>query len=135
MSELPESHIQELLATATDMRGRAYAPYSKFQVGAALRTTDGRVFTGCNVENTSYGLTVCAERNAIASAVAGGMQPRELAALVVVADTPEPVTPCGACRQVIVEFLAEDGVVIGANLAGETRQWTAEELLPGHFKL
>ncbi len=134
MDELLED-IQELLTAATTVRQRAYAPYSNFQVGAALRTADGRVFVGCNVENTSYGLSVCAERNAIAAAVAGGMQPRELAALVVVADTADPVTPCGACRQVIVEFLAEDGVVIGANLAGETRQWTTEELLPGRFKL
>ena len=133
---MPDSeHIPELLNSAVEARECAYAPYSNFQVGAAVRTEDGRLFTGCNVENTSYGLTVCAERNAIGAAVAGGMKPRELDLIVVVADTDDPVSPCGACRQVLVEFLAEDGIVIGANLSGDTRQWTAMELIPGRFKL
>lgn len=83
-------------------REMAYAPYSKFQVGAVLVAKDGRIFTGCNVENISYGLTMCAERVAIGSAVAAGVE--EIIAAVVVADTESPISPCGACRQVLAEF-------------------------------
>lgn len=91
-----------LLPIAWEVRNRAYAPYSKFQVGAALLGTDGLIYRGCNVENLSFGLTICAERNAIAQAIAAGC--RSFTALVVVADTREPVSPCGACRQVMAEF-------------------------------
>jgi cytidine deaminase len=103
----------------------AYAPYSTFAVGAALFAADGRVFSGCNVENLSYGLTQCAERTAICSAVAAGV--REFVMLVVVADTALPVSPCGACRQVMAEF----GVprVILANRS-ERLEFTLDELLP-----
>ncbi len=92
----------KLLPAAWEVRERAYAPYSKFHVGAALLGTDGVIYKGCNVENLSFGLTICAERNAIAQAVAAGC--REFQALVVVADTHAPVSPCGACRQVMAEF-------------------------------
>ena len=103
----------------------AYAPYSKFQVGAALLAKDGRIFLGCNVENISYGLTNCAERVAIGAAIAAGV--REFVAVAVVADTGVPISPCGACRQVLAEF----GVpkILLANRS-ECIEFTLAELLP-----
>jgi cytidine deaminase len=117
--------VDELVAAAWMARESAYAPYSRFAVGAAVLAADGRVFAGCNVENLSYGLTQCAERTAICSAVAAGV--RDFAMLAVVADTAVPVSPCGACRQVMAEF----GVprVILAN-RGERLEFSLEELLP-----
>lgn len=114
-----------LIKAAWETREKAYAPYSKFHVGAALLAEDGRVFTGCNVENLSYGLTNCAERVAIGAAVAAGV--RRFRAVAVVADTSAPISPCGACRQVLAEF----GVprVLLANRA-ERIEFTLEELLP-----
>lgn len=103
----------------------AYAPYSKFAVGAALLTADGRIFRGCNVENLSYGLTQCAERTAICAAVAAGA--REFTVLAVVADTAVPISPCGACRQVMAEFGLPR--VILANQS-EQVEFSMEELLP-----
>ncbi len=93
---------EQLITAAWAVRERAYAPYSHFQVGAALLTKQGDIFTGCNVENLSYGLTNCAERVAIGSMIAAGQ--REISQLVVVADTGQPISPCGACRQVLAEF-------------------------------
>lgn len=95
-------NADELVEVAWTAREFAHAPYSRFAVGAAILAADGRVFTGCNVENLSYGLTQCAERTAICSAVAAGV--REFSMLVVVADTAVPISPCGACRQVMAEF-------------------------------
>lgn len=114
-----------LVEAAWQAREHAHAPYSNFAVGAALLAADGKIFTGCNVENLSYGLTVCAERVAIGTAVAAGA--RDFVALAVVADTAVPVSPCGACRQVMAEF----GVpkVWLANRA-ERMEFTLEELLP-----
>ena len=117
---------EQLLDAATAVRLRAYAPYSNFQVGAALLAKDGRIFTGCNVENLSYGLTICAERNAIFAAVAAGV--REFDAIAIVADTREPVSPCGACRQVMAEF--GDFKIIAATLAGRVFESTVAALLP-----
>jgi len=91
-----------LIELAWQTRDRAYAPYSSFHVGAAVQDARGNIFTGCNVENLSFGLTICAERAAIATAVAAGS--RDLRAVVVVADTDTPISPCGACRQVMAEF-------------------------------
>jgi cytidine deaminase len=114
-----------LVAAAWRVRDAAYAPYSNFAVGAALLASDGRVFTGCNVENISYGLTNCAERVAIGAAIAAGV--REFLAVAVVADTGVPISPCGACRQVLAEFY-----VPRVLLANRTQQleFTLEELLP-----
>ena len=117
---------QQLLAAATAVRLRAYAPYSNFQVGAALLAKDGRIFTGCNVENLSYGLTICAERNAVFAAVAAGV--REFEAIAIVADTREAISPCGACRQVMAEF--GDFKIISATLDGRTFESTVAALLP-----
>jgi len=124
-----------LLDLARRSRERAYAPYSRFQVGAALQTKDGRVFHGCNVENAAYGLCNCAERTALFSAIAAGCKPGDFSAIAVIADTPEPVTPCGSCRQVMAELCASDMPVLLANVAGATRQTTVEALLPGGFRL
>ncbi len=115
-----------LIAAATAARLQAYAPYSNFQVGAALLATDGRLFTGCNVENLSYGLTICAERNAVFAAIAAGV--REFEAIAIVADTREPISPCGACRQVMAEF--GDFKIISATLDGRTFESTVAILLP-----
>lgn len=124
--------LEELAAAARDASTRAYCPYSRFPVGAALRTSDGRVFTGCNVENASYGLTVCAERNAIFNAVGAGA--REIRTLVIYTPTEAPVTPCGACRQVLVEFGRNADVVCCC--AGDQRlAFKASELLPHGFTL
>jgi cytidine deaminase len=116
---------EALVEAAWNARQRAYAPYSNFAVGAALLAADGRIFGGCNVENLSYGLTNCAERVAIGAAVAAGV--RDFVAVAVVADTGVPISPCGACRQVLAEF----GVprVILANRT-ECIEFTLEELLP-----
>lgn len=119
----------ELVARATEAREWAYVPYSGFAVGAALLTRSGEVFTGCNVENASHGLTVCAERVAIFNAVSRGQ--RNFAALAVVADTEGVCSPCGACRQVMAEF--GDFRVIMANVRGDRRSSSVAELLPAAF--
>ena len=122
---------KELLEAALAARERAYAPYSKFLVGAAVRAESGKIYTGCNIENASYGLTVCAERNALFSAVGAGE--RKFTALCVVGDTQEPISPCGACRQVMAEFKVP--CIILANLKGDVKEYTLEELLPLSFNL
>jgi cytidine deaminase len=127
--------LDELLTLARAAREHAYAPYSRFHVGAAVLTRDGRTFGGCNVENAAYGLCNCAERTALFSAVAAGCRPGDFAAIAVVADTPEAVTPCGACRQVMVELCDEATPVLLANLTGATRETSVAALLPGSFKL
>ena len=116
---------ENLVLAAWRARDAAHAPYSKFAVGATLLAVDGRVFSGCNVENLSYGLTMCAERVAIGAAIAAGA--REFREVVVVADTAVPISPCGACRQVLAEF----GVPV-AVIANRTEQleFRLEELLP-----
>lgn len=120
---------KELMKIARKARQNAYAPYSHFAVGAALLTESGKVYTGCNIENASYGLTCCAERNAIFAAVGAGE--RRFKMLAVAADSPEPVAPCGACRQVIAEFGIP--LVVMGNLKEATKTMTAEELLPYGF--
>ena len=118
---------QQLVTQAIEVAGRAYAPYSRFHVGAVLVGKDGRIFAGCNVENISFGLTICAERNAVFAAVAAGC--REFERIVVVADTEVPASPCGACRQVLAEF-NPDLVVVLSNFHGLTETFRLSELLP-----
>lgn len=127
--------LADLLPLARAARALAYAPYSGFHVGAAVLTRDGRTFSGCNIENASYGLCNCAERTALFSAIAAGCRPGDFVALAVIADTPEPVSPCGACRQVMAELCDEATPVLLANTAGATRETSVAALLPGSFRL
>ena len=127
--------VDDLIRAARAARAFAYAPYSRFLVGAAVLTRNGRVFAGCNVENASYGLSNCAERTALFCAVAAGFGLGDLTHLAIVADTEEPVAPCGACRQVMLELGGGNLVVVQANLRGAVAQTTAEALLPAAFSL
>jgi cytidine deaminase len=127
--------MDELLERAKNARERAYAPYSRFKVGAALLTTDGSVFDGCNVENASYGLCNCAERTAFFSAIAAGYTRDQFAALAVIGDTDGPIAPCGACRQVIIELGGPQLTIRLGNLNGAIRDTTAREQLPDAFYL
>ncbi|MBD3765507.1 MAG: cytidine deaminase [Rhodobacterales bacterium] len=120
-----------LLDTARAVRENAYVPYSRFKVGAALRTPSGRIHAGCNVENAAYPEGTCAEAGAIAAMVAAGET--RITELLVIADCPEPVPPCGGCRQKIAEFAAPDVPVTMCTTDGQTRVMTVAELLPGVF--
>ena len=121
---------KDLIDVAKKARENAVAPYSNFKVGAALETESGEVFTGCNVENASYGLTVCAERVAIWKALSEGE--REFRQIVVIADTDELTPPCGACRQIIWEFCGDIPVTL-ANLHGKSEMVKMSALLPRAF--
>jgi cytidine deaminase len=120
-----------LVDDARAVRERAYAPYSNFKVGAAVRTTSGTVFVGCNVENVAYPEGTCAEAGAIAAMIAAGET--EIAEVAVIADSPMPVTPCGGCRQKLAEFGAGEVPVTMATLGGVVQETTLAELLPGAF--
>src|SRR5262245_62858941 len=122
--------IPALVAAASAARERAYAPYSRFPVGAAVLTASGRIFPGCHVENAAYPACLCAERVALTSASAAGE--REIVALAVIADTAGPVSPCGTCRQVLHE-LAPRCIVVLANVRGQTLQTTPQAHLPREF--
>lgn len=124
-----EQELQKLIQAAIEMRKQSYSPYSNFAVGAAVLSNDGYIYGGCNIENASYGLTNCAERTAIFNAVSDGK--RNISAIAIVADTDKPCSPCGACRQVIGEFKIP--CIIMANLKGEYKTVTLEELLPFSF--
>jgi cytidine deaminase len=121
---------QELIEAARAVRERAFAPFSNFKVGAALETSDGEILTGCNVENASYGLTMCAERVAIFKAISEGRT--KFTRLAVVADTAELTPPCGACRQIIWEFCGDIPLTM-ANLTGQTETLQMSDLLPRAF--
>jgi len=125
-----KEEFKKLIKEAEKARKRAYTPYSKFQVGAAVLCADGKIFTGCNIENASFGLTVCAERVAIFKAISEGSTKFE--AIAVIGDTDKPCSTCGACRQVISEF-GEDIPLIMANLKGDVKIKKIKELLPEAF--
>jgi cytidine deaminase len=123
-------HLVEL---AKEARENAYAPYSQFKVGSALVDNNGLIHKGCNVENAAYGPTNCAERTAIFRAIADGAAPGKFRAIAIVGDTPQPITPCGVCRQVLIELCDPNMPVYMANLRGELIEATVAELLPGAF--
>lgn len=127
---ISKSQAKKLIALASKTRRNAYAPYSKFKVGAAVLSKKGKMFSGCNVENASYGLTCCAERTAIFNAVSAGQ--RQLTAIAIVFDDKALGSPCGACRQVIREFGIGMQVVL-ANLKGDYKIMTIDELMPLSF--
>ncbi|GAI31795.1 unnamed protein product [marine sediment metagenome] len=122
-----KEEYKKLIKEAEKARKRAYTPYSKFKVGAAVLCADGKIFTGCNIENASFGLAVCAERVAIFKAISEGSTKFEV--IAVIGDTDKPCFPCGACRQVISEF-GEDIPLIMANLKGDVKIKKIKELLP-----
>ncbi len=123
---------QEWIDVAVDALTKAYVPYSKFPVGAALITESGEVFQGCNIENASFGLTNCAERTAFFKAVSEGNV--SFSHLVVAGNTEEPISPCGACRQVMVEFCKPDMPVTLVNTKGDIKETTVSGLLPYSFE-
>ena len=130
---MKENEVLNLIDKARGARDKAYAPYSDFKVGAALIDNNDIVTTGVNVENGSYGLTNCAERSAVFSAVAKGM--KSIKAIAIIADTSAPVSPCGACRQVISEFCDENTSIILANMRNEYKVVNINDILPYKFKL
>ena len=125
--------VEQLISEARAAREKAYAPYSNFKVGAAVLTRDGKVYRGCNIENAAYGLTNCAERTAFFAAIADGYKPGDFAQLAVIGETEGPISPCGACRQVILELGGADLVVILANLENAVEISSPAALLPGAF--
>ncbi|MFS1513518.1 cytidine deaminase [Chengkuizengella sp. SCS-71B] len=126
---------EKLMNKAIEAMDSAYAPYSNFRVGAALLSDDDVIHMGCNVENAAYGPTNCAERTAMFRAIADGYKPKSFKAIAVAGDTEDPISPCGVCRQVLVELCSEQMPVILVNLKGEHFETTVSELLPGAFKL
>lgn len=124
----------QFIATAIAARDKAYAPYSQFKVGAVLVGANGELFSGCNVENVAFSPSNCAERTALFRAISDGYAPRSFQALVVIADTDDPIAPCGVCRQVMMELCDPQMRVIQANLNGQIRETTVAQLLPDAFQ-
>ncbi len=122
--------MDPLIEAALRVRGNAHAPYSKFKVGAAVECEDGRVFAGCNIENATYGLTVCAERVALHNAISAGA--RRFTRIAVAADSERLTPPCGACRQILWEFCGDAEITL-VNLAGQTETLRLRDLLPRPF--
>lgn len=133
MQILNEDMKLQLLNHAKQAMARAYTPYSKFNVGAALLTEDDTIIYGCNIENVAYGPSNCAERTALFSAIAQGHKPRTFKAIAVIGDTPDPITPCGVCRQVLLELLGNQAIIILGNNNGQWRETTVNALLPDGF--
>ncbi|EFM12770.1 cytidine deaminase [Paenibacillus curdlanolyticus YK9] len=131
--QLIKPEWRQLMNAAREARERAYVPYSHFQVGAALLDANGHIHYGCNVENAAYGPTNCAERTALFRAIADGCGPQSFRAIAVIGDTAAPITPCGVCRQVLIELGGPALPVIMGNLNGDIVVKTVGELLPGAF--
>lgn len=127
--------IEKLYARAKSASENAYSPYSGASVGAVVLDNGGNVYSGCNVENASYGLTQCAERNALAAAVSAGVEPGTAGMLLIYATGFEVLAPCGACRQVMSELLAEDALIVSCHSETDYRSWSIAELLPDSFVL
>ncbi|KAF2956173.1 cytidine deaminase [Marinitoga sp. 38H-ov] len=127
--KINDEKFELLYKKAKDAMNKSYSPYSKFKVGAALLTKSGKIYTGTNIENASYGLSMCAERTAIFKAVSDGE--KDFETLVVIGDTDKPISPCGACRQVIAEFGVDE--VILTNLKKDFKEMSVEDLLPYGF--
>ncbi len=125
--------VTMLKSRAIEAAGNSYSPYSKFRVGAAVMDSTGRIYSGCNVENASYGLTQCAERNAVNAAIADGAEAGSLQALVIYIAGDHAYPPCGACRQVMHELMAEESEVISCCDSDESKVWTRDEYLPNPF--
>lgn len=130
-----EKAVVKLYDHARSASDNAYSPYSGARVGACVMDDSGNVYSGCNVENSSYGLTQCAERNALANAIAAGMQPGAAHTLLIYATGFETLAPCGACRQVMSELLASDALVVSCHSETNYRSWSIGELLPDPFVL
>ena len=130
-----EKAVSELFDSAKTASESAYSPYSGAKVGASLLDENGQVFSGCNVENASYGLTQCAERNALAAAIHAGMKPGSAHTILIYATGFEVLAPCGACRQVISELMADDAVIISCHSKSDYHSWSIGELLPEPFIL
>lgn len=134
MSET-EKAVAKLYAHACSASDNAYSPYSGAKVGACVVDDEGNIYSGCNVENSSFGLTQCAERNALAAAIAAGMKPGAAHTLLIYATGFDSLAPCGACRQVMSELLADDALIISCHSETEYRSWSIAELLPDPFIL
>lgn len=131
-TEVEQTLQQRLIEAAKLAMDNAYVPYSQFRVGAAVLTDDGSIYSGCNVENVSYGLTNCAERTAVFKAVSEGAH--RVQAVAIVGDTEQPIAPCGACRQVLAEFADSQTPVYLVSATGQVKHCTLEELLPYAFR-
>ncbi len=134
MSDI-EKAVSELFESAKTASDNAYSPYSGAKVGASLLTDNGQIYSGCNVENASYGLTQCAERNALAAAIHAGMKPGSAHTILIYATGFEVLAPCGACRQAISELMADDTVIISCHSETDYHSWSIGDLLPEPFIL
>lgn len=124
---------EDLVYQAIEAREMSYSPYSKFAVGAALLTKNDEVYLGANIENAAFGLSMCAERNALYNAYCHGVSQEDIEAIAIVADTELPVSPCGSCRQVLSELFPKNGKIYLANMHGDIKETTIDELLPYSF--
>lgn len=134
-ARISEEHREELIKAASAAMKNSWSPYSRFSVGAAILMSDGEIVTGCNVENSSFGLTNCAERTAVFSAITKGYGTGDFLSILIRTQGDEPSSPCGACRQVLSEFFSGDVVVVAVGDGGKSMTWTVKELLPDGFRL